>query len=197
MEAIRRSTTKTGYYSFESEETQEEIKTNVIASIVTVVLATTSLNYQANYALNSELETSVKEGHIQFRNKINEEVLFTESFLFNSQEKDDTINMNNKTLEVDDLADKVTQTQIDEIKAHFDTKLSSLEKNIVIQMKAQETNVISELKEYISKENKEIKKEKKEVKKEKKENWKFWVGSVVVPLLIVIITLWASKYFGI
>ena len=42
--------------------------------------------------------------------------------------------MNNETLEVEDLAEKITQAQLEEVKAHFDTKLSATKTEVISEV---------------------------------------------------------------
>ena len=89
--------------------------------------------------------------------------------------------MNNETLEVEDLAEKITQAQLEEVKAHFDTKLS-----------ATKTEVISEVAQMIKDAKDEIIQSNNDSKDKKNSTIKFVVGSIIVPLLVVLITIWAT-----
>lgn len=98
--------------------------------------------------------------------------------------------MNNEKLEVDDLAEKVTQAQLDEIKDHFDTKIDSLESKITLTYQKYADTKVEELKTFILEEN-------ENAKVSKKETFRFWMGSVIVPAVTVIFTLIATKLLGI
>lgn len=87
-------------------------------------------------------------------------------------QKGDTLEMNNDKLEVDDLADKVTQSQLDEIKAHFDTKMTGLK-----------MEVMSELKEYIGLETTKIIEKMNEIEKEKEKKKASFVANYKAPLI--------------
>lgn len=99
------------------------------------------------------------------------------------------LNFDNRHLEVEDLADRVTQTQIQEIKDHFDTKINDLETNLTLKYENYADKKIEELKSFISNENKEI-------KNSKKESRRFWIDSVIIPLAIVFITIFLTKHLG-
>lgn len=111
-------------------------------------------------------------------------------YFSNNENKDDIIEMNNDHLEVEDLADRVTQSQIDEIKDHFDTKINSLETNLTLKYEAYADKKIDELKSFISTENKEI-------KTSRKESRRFWLSSIIVPFAVVVATLIGTKLLGI
>lgn len=109
---------------------------------------------------------------------------------FISSNKNEIWNFNNEKLEVDDLADKVTQTQLDEVKAHFDTKISSLEKNLVTQFTLMLNESSGDLKKHFSD-------ELKETNSKKVDRTRFLIGSIVVPIVSVIVTLLFTKLFKI
>lgn len=102
----------------------------------------------------------------------------------------ETWNFNNNKLEVDDLADKVTQTQLDEVKAHFDTKISSLEKNLITQFTLMLNESSGDLKKHFSN-------ELKENNSKKVDKMRFLIGSIVIPIGAVIGTLLFTKLFKI
>lgn len=106
----------------------------------------------------------------------------------NYNQENDTIDMNNDKLEVDDLAERVTQAQLDEIKSHFDTKILNLEEKLSIKIESVASQKTIELKEFIKNENKEI-------KEEKVNTTRFIIGNVVVPFVTVLLTLLGTKYF--
>lgn len=106
----------------------------------------------------------------------------------NKLEVDDIIKLNNEHLEVEELAERVTQAQLDEIKAHFDTKISAVEKNILSNMKL----MIKESAEDIQN---NFNSSFESVKNKKTERFRFWIGSVLIPILIVVGTLVATKVF--
>lgn len=104
-------------------------------------------------------------------------------------QKGDTLEMNNGKLEVDDLVERVTQAQIDEIKSHFDTKILNLEEKISKEIDRVVNKSTTDLKDFINKGNEDI-------KKEKVNKLQFFIGSIVVPLVTVLLTLLGTKYFG-
>ena len=79
------------------------------------------------------------------------------------------------------MAEKITQAQLEEVKAHFDTKLS-----------ATKTEVISEVAQMIKDAKDEIIQSNNDSKDKKNSTIKFVVGSIIVPLLVVLITIWAT-----
>ena len=108
----------------------------------------------------------------------------------NSQANDDIIMMNNEKLEVEDLAERVTQAQLNEIKDHFDTKLNSLQQQLSTQIDQAKTTTIREIRQSINDEHAEL-------KNSKSSSIRFWVGSVIVPFGIVAATLFFTKLFHI
>ena len=108
----------------------------------------------------------------------------------NSQANDDIIVMNNEKLEVEDLTERVTQAQLNEIKEHFDTKLNSLQKQLSAQIDQAKTATIHEIKQSINDSHKEL-------KNSKNSSFRFWVGSIIVPFVIVAATLFFTKIFHI
>ncbi len=108
----------------------------------------------------------------------------------NSQANDDIMMMNNEKLEVEDLTERVTQAQLNEIKEHFDTKLNSLQQHLSTQIDQAKTTTIHEIKQSINDEHTEL-------KNSKSSNIRFWVGSIIVPFGIVAATLFFTKIFHI
>jgi len=108
----------------------------------------------------------------------------------NSQANDDIMVMNNEKLEVEDLTERVTQAQLNEIKDHFDTKLNSLQQQLSTQIDQAKTTTIREIRQSINDEHTEL-------KNSKSSSIRFWVGSVIVPFGIVAATLFFTKLFHI
>lgn len=89
-------------------------------------------------------------------------------YFSNNENKDDVIKMNNEHLEVEDLADRVTQAQIDEIKDHFDTKLDSLKKDIELMFEKQTSTSLQSKLDIIE-----------EGKKAKKDTIRWFIGTSI------------------
>lgn len=107
-----------------------------------------------------------------------------------------SIEWNNNHLEVEELADKVTQVQIDEIKAHFDTKIEAIDKKfdtferiIDSKFKESEQRTINEISEQI-----------KNLKDERKNMLKYIIDKFVIPIIMIIITtsitIYLTNQFG-
>jgi hypothetical protein len=109
-------------------------------------------------------------------------------FFSNPELNDDIIIMNNETLEVEDLAERITQAQLDEVKAHFDTKLSAVK----IEISADTAKLIDAAKNDIIKSFNDKDNDKKDKKY-------FWLSHFVLPLIVAIggvsATIWATIHF--
>lgn len=123
---------------------------------------------------------------ILFSNDENNEITVTTTV---NQENSGIMYMTNDELEVEDLAERITQAQLNEIKSHFDTKIANLDTNIKLHIDQQIQNSTSELKSFIAA-------QKDEEKTNKKESLRFWLGSILIPIISVVATLFATKYFG-
>ena len=161
------------------------IKNGIIIGAIGVSSLLTVPEHIENLA---KLEYSLFQNSIQAFNISNDENINSIPVSFLSTENSAIINMNNEQLEVEDLADKVTQAQIDEIKSHFDTKISSLDSNLKLYINESKQSTISELKDFISTENKSI-------KETKNSKFRFWVGSVIVPIGIALLTIYLTVTF--
>ncbi|MEQ7274618.1 hypothetical protein ABQE19_03955 [Enterococcus thailandicus] len=84
--------------------------------------------------------------------------------------------------------EKVTQVQLDEIKSHFDTKIAHLDTSLKMYIDTVKKDTVTQIKEHISSENENL-------KSTKKDTFRFWMGSVLIPLITVVVTLWATSYF--
>lgn len=186
------SFTQTNIHSenFSYSEKPKFEKTKIIISVLSVM---TSLSYN-NSIKTVKPEISVTASVKNNSQKViipKDEALTRSTGLnfTNSSEKDDIIRMNNDKLEVEDLADRVTQTQLDEIKSHFDTKISNLDDNIKLHIKGELQTTVTELKDYISEENNKL-------KEAKNNSLQFWISNAVVPVISVVATLLLTKWLG-
>ena len=172
--------TNTQSKTFENSETSSPSSSQLIMSLASILIATSSLSSPSIFTPKPEIQTQVEQsatGMYSFNASQK-----SESLIFRNPESiDDTISMNNETLEVEDLAEKITQAQLEEVKAHFDTKLS-----------ATKTEVISEVAQMIKDAKDEIIQSNNDSKDKKNSTIKFVVGSIIVPLLVVLITIWAT-----
>lgn len=129
----------TVFASFSLTTSMINIKTNAkegIASFTQPNLNKTENKPINNYNLNKDDKIELTE-----RN-------------FISSNKNEIWNFNDKKLEVDELVEKVSQTQLNEVKDHFDTKISSLKKDIELMFEQQENKRLSEKLEVIHNANK-------------------------------------------
>lgn len=178
-------------FSTDSENISDNIpkdpniaSSNIIVSIVTVVAISTA-TIAAPVLTAAPVIKGISE--IKNQNISNYSQAETKGMYFSNKEnRDDIIAINNDKLEVDDLADKITQAQLNEIKEHFDTKIKNLQSNITLEYEKYADKKFEELKEYISSENDKIKTTKKETRR-------FWIAAIIAPILVVIV----QKFFGI
>lgn len=185
------SFTQTNIHSenFSYSEKPKFEKTKIIISVLSVM---TSLSYN-NSIKTVKPEISVTASVKNNSQKViipKDEALTRSTGLnfTNSSEKDDIIRMNNDKLEVEDLADRVTQTQIDEIKSHFDTKIDSLKSILMAHIDSTKQSTVSELTKFITDQNESL-------KTNKKESFSFWIGQVLVPILTVLLTIYLTLKF--
>lgn len=165
--------TNTQIKAFENIETNSPSSSQLIMSLASILIATSSLSSPSIFTPKPEIPTQVEQSATGIHSFNNSKK--SESLLFRSPEpKDDTISMNNETLEVEDLAEKITQAQLDEVKAHFDTKLSAVKTEILADatklIEASKNEIIQTINGKADKRNSFL---------------RFLIGSVVVPLVIV------------
>lgn len=160
---------------------KKKLNFNSKASVAVIITITASFGTNNSFndaTLSSEIEKKyVNYPIVQFE---------SDNLKYKNVLRNDIINMNNNTLEVEDLADMVTQTQIDEIKAHFDTKIQSTEAILRQDIKSTSSELEQNLKEFIREENKEI-------KRNKTGSFRFWVGSVLSPIITAAFVLYITK----
>lgn len=102
----------------------------------------------------------------------------------------------------------VTQKQLEEIKAHFDTKITSLEKNVDQKITSLEEHVdqkITSLEENVERKIKLesmqlqmnlkefIRQENKKIVNEKTNSYRFWLGSIISPTIVAGLVLYFTK----
>ena len=179
--------TNTQIKAFKNSETSSPSSSQLIMSLASILIATSSLSSPSTFTPKPEIPTQIEQsatGMYSFNTSQK-----SESLIFRNPESiDDTISMNNETLEVEDLAEKITQAQLEEVKAHFDTKLSSTK-----------TEVLSETAKMIEAAKNEIIHVFNEKDAEKKDKKYFWLSNFVLPLIVAIgavgTTIWATIHF--
>ena len=100
--------TNTQSKTFENSETSSPSSSQLIMSLASILIATSSLSSPSIFTPKPEIQTQVEQsatGMYSFNASQK-----SESLIFRNPESiDDTISMNNETLEVEDLAEKITQ----------------------------------------------------------------------------------------
>lgn len=154
----------------------ETVNNKPIISLVIFALTTISpLNISD---VNSNFHQTFKKTE-QSENRL---ITFTtneiEQESFDTKKTDEIYSINNNILEVDDLADHVTQSQIDEIKAHFNT-----------QINLAKTETLSEMKEYVSEETEKVIQKIEDIEKKKEEKKSSFTSNFTAPIITGIIVV--------
>ena len=145
-------------------------KSKPIVSLIVIALSIGSIN-TINLpitAQNIKKQNSTENNSFQIFSTTNE----IEQENVNNNSEYATFSINNNTLEVEELAEKVTQAQLDEVKSHFDTKINSLK-----------IEVVSELKEHIAMETDKVIEKMYEIEKEKKEKKASFAANYKAPVI--------------
>lgn len=164
-----------------NKKNKKNFNLNAKKSVAVIITIT------ASFGTNNSFNDVTPSSEIENNNADYSIVQFeSDNHQYENVKRNDIINMNNDTLEVEDLADMVTQAQINEMKAHFDTKIQSTETILRQEMKSTSSDLEQNLKEFIREENKEI-------KRNKTGSFRFWVGSVLSPLITAGVVLYITK----
>lgn len=152
----------------ESENNKGKLTLAILtASIFVFTPTATKQNFYSQPENNYLFEDSLDD--------VSGEVFYNNSNSFGSIsfDKEGVINMPNNSEYVD-------KPLLDEVKAHFDTKLDSLESNIKAETKAEilesEKRVTTEISNKID-----------QVQENRKGNWRFLLSSVVIPLISAVV----------
>lgn len=101
------------------------LSSKVVTSVCMLLISFGSTNPVSTFKPTNDVHIS-DHSDIEDNFSVNLLKSFNSSkIITNKPEVDDIIKLNNEHLEVEDLAERVTQAQIDEIKSHFDTKLNT------------------------------------------------------------------------
>ncbi|EOS7709101.1 hypothetical protein [Enterococcus hirae] len=178
-------------FSYVGKKTSKNTSKVVVSATLLVIFVSGSSN-SCIKASKLIPENSSSENSIFLSNKKEN---LNKTFISNNQVFTDTIEMNNKKLEVDELTEKVTQAQLEEIKSHFDskinhldTKINHLDTSLKMYIDKVKVDTVTEIKDHITSENETL-------KSTKKDTFRFWISSVLIPIGTVILTLWATSYF--
>lgn len=171
-------------FSYVGKKTSKNTSKVIVSATLLVIFVSGSSN-SCIKASKLIPENSSSENSIFLSNKKEN---LNKTFISNNQVFTDTIEMNNKKLEVDELTEKVTQAQLEEIKSHFDTKINHLDKSLKMYIDKVKVDTVTEIKDHITSENETL-------KSTKKDTFRFWISSVLIPICTVILTLWATSYF--
>ncbi|MDT2845553.1 hypothetical protein [Enterococcus thailandicus] len=171
-------------FSYTGNNTESN-SSKIIASAALLVIITSA---SANSCIRTSKlvpDNSTVENTVFLSNKKDN---LKKTYISNNQSLTDTMEMNNNKLEVENLVEKVTQAQLDEIKSHFDTKIAHLDTSLKMYIDTVKKDTVTQIKEHISSENETL-------KSTKKDTFRFWMGSVLIPLITIVVTLWATSYF--
>lgn len=166
------NTSTTNFNIYHSEEPASLDTSKVISFALSVIVGITSIDLPNDGIIN--LGNSLNNHlNMEFTNVL--EKNNTKQFR-NIDQSTEVFDYSNEMLEVEDLAEKVTQAQLNEIKEHFDTKLDSTKKELISEIKSSKEAVIKEI---------------GEIDNERKENRigsvKWFFSSVIIPIVAAII----------
>lgn len=193
---IESSVPNVNIFSYSSTDKKNEVKItdvnntgkkkiNLNAKASAAIFITLTVSFAPNSSFNSFAPMADDKSDYSDYCKVN---IDTDNYLYLNAQRNDTINMNNNTLEVEDLADMVTQTQIEEIKAHFDTKIQATETILKQEIKSNSSLLEQNLKDFIREENEEI-------KRTKTGSFRFWIGQILVPMIVTLLTIFSPIIF--
>lgn len=168
------NTSTTNFNIYHSEEPASLDTSKVISFALSVIVGITSIDLPIDGIIN--LDNSINNHlNMEFTNAL--EKNNTKQFR-NIDQSTEVFDYSNEMLEVEDLAEKVTQAQIDEIKNYFDTKINSLE--AILTSTSDSLN--SKLSELATKSDIELLEEKMKNEMHKKT----WTVIIAIPTLIAL-----------
>lgn len=141
------NTSTTNFNIYHSEESASLDTSKVISFALSVIVGITSIDLPIDGIIN--LDNSINNHlNMEFTNVLDSN---SAKQFRNVNQSTEVYSYSNETLGVEDLAEKVTQAQIDEIKNHFDTKINSLEAILTStfdsKLTASETKIIKSIDE--------------------------------------------------
>ncbi|MFS0949856.1 hypothetical protein ACFC3R_12200 [Enterococcus durans] len=155
------------------------LSSKVVTSVCMILISFGSTNPISTYKPISEIKISDQAEDnisVNFLNSFNSGKIIT-----NKSEADDIIKLNNEHMEVEDLAERVTQAQVDEIKLHFDTKL-----------KANKIETINEVRDIVQESEGKILRSiqsEKEAQQAKKESFiSNYKAPIITGLIVAVLT---------
>lgn len=161
------------------------IKTFTAILGITVAVYTTTINTnvkESNASFTRSSLNNIKNKSIGNYNLSENDRISLNERISVSSNRNKIWSFNNKKMEVDELVEKVSQAQLNEVKDHFDTKISSLKNDIETMFKDQEIKRLSEKIELID-----------NAKKNKKETIRWFIGTALA-LTGLVFTI--MKYFN-
>lgn len=178
-------------YDFTNEDNILESKeTKIIHNFVNITLgiamAFTVFTMETSENVVTQTVEDIRFDQFNIRNESNQNHIEN---LRQNEANNSSIEWNNEHLEVDGLADKVTQAQVEEIKSHFDTKINSVHEKINEFEKVMDSKFEASDQKTIN----EISKQIKSLNDEKTNHWRFLISSIIVPICIAILTSWLSN----
>lgn len=129
-------------YNISHEENSSSLIKSTIKTITTsIMLDAASFDYNMGGIIKLERNSS-NSSVLEVRPQIEKR---SEATYFYNSNYNETIVYTNEKLEVEDLAEKVTQSQLNEIKEHFDTKLLLVEKNIESKIDTTKVEILNSI----------------------------------------------------